>query len=363
MAERISSGEERLYLSLAGLYENFGYSRFRMRRFEEYSLYSDNLNFLKSRDIITFGGSDGRLLALKPDVTLSIVKNCKGLKERVRKVYYRESVYRTDRPGGQFREINQIGLECVGELDGYAGLEVLYLAGKSLAAVGGSYMMDISHMGALEGMAESFGMRAMPEEVIACVRSRNLHDMAAVCEACGMGAEAAAKLRRLLSAGGGNKNKLDALRALFPASAKCRSAADELEQLLAALGEDGCAFEVDFSLINDPAYYNGVIFQGYIENFPRAVLSGGRYDNLVKKFGAGSGGAGFALYPDELGLYFGGKKMYDADCLVLYEEGTSPRDVLGRVSGLAAEGKTAFAAPFVPEGKRFKETIKIRYHK
>lgn len=160
-----TSGEELLYLNLKALYEGFGYARFQMRRFEEYSLYADNLNFLKSRDIITFGGRDGRLLALKPDVTLSIVKNCKGAKERVRKVYYRESVYRTDRPGGQFREINQIGLECVGELDFYAGLEVLYLAAESLKAVGGGYVMDISHMGALEGIAESCGMASLPEEV------------------------------------------------------------------------------------------------------------------------------------------------------------------------------------------------------
>lgn len=72
------SEEERLYSTLKGLYESFGYSRFQMRKFEEYSLYSENLNFLRSRDIITFAGKDGRLLALKPDVTLSIVKNCTG---------------------------------------------------------------------------------------------------------------------------------------------------------------------------------------------------------------------------------------------------------------------------------------------
>lgn len=72
------SEEERLYSTLKGLYESFGYSRFQMRKFEEYSLYSENLNFLRSRDIITFAGKDGRLLALKPDVTLSIVKTVRA---------------------------------------------------------------------------------------------------------------------------------------------------------------------------------------------------------------------------------------------------------------------------------------------
>lgn len=354
------SREERLYLSLKGLYESFGYSRFQMRRFEEYSLYSENLNFLRSRDIITFGGRDGRLLALKPDVTLSIVKNFKGSNERVRKAYYRESVYRPDRPGGQFREISQIGLEYVGEPDGYAMLEVLSLAARSLKAVGGGYVMDISHMGALEGIAESCGMAALPEEVMSCIRARNLHDMKNVCLACGMGEDVAGKLRTLLSAAGSNEKKLTALRSLFPASGKCLNAAEELGSLLNSLGEEGAAFEVDFSLLNDPAYYNGVIFQGYIQKFPRAVLSGGRYDNLVKKLGAGSGGAGFALCPDELDYYFGEKSGYDGDCLVLYAKGCDSALVLKKVDELAAEGKRVTALPFIPEGKRYKEIIKLQ---
>lgn len=359
MNNPVLNGEERLYLNLKSLYESFGYTRFQMRRFEEYSLYADNLNFLKSRDIITFGGRDGRLLALKPDVTLSIVKNCKGSREPFRKVYYRESVYRPDRPGGQFREINQIGLEVVGALDDYAGLEVLCLAAESLKMVGGGYVMDVSHMGALEGIAESCGKGALPEEVMACVRSRNLHDMKNVCISCGMGEDAAGKLRTLLSANGSNAKKLTLLRSLFPASEKCLQAADELEELLSALGDDAAAFEVDFSLLNDPAYYNGVIFQGYIDKFPRAVLSGGRYDNLVKKFGAGSGGAGFALYLDELDYYFKTGNEYDADCLVLYSDGTSSAEVLNTVKRLAAGGKRTLAAETVPEGKRFKEIIKL----
>ena len=207
MTELNLSEEERLYFSLKGLFESYGYSRFQMRRFEEYSLYLENLNFLKSRDIITFGGRDGRLLALKPDVTLSIVKNCKGSEEKQRKVYYRESVYRPDRPGGQFREISQIGLEYIGDVDSYAQLEVLSLASESLAAIGGGYVMDVSHMGALEGIANSCGMESLPDEVFGCMRARNLHDLKEVCISCGMGEDAAGKLRTLLSAGGSNKKK------------------------------------------------------------------------------------------------------------------------------------------------------------
>ena len=346
------SAEERLYLELKGLYEGFGYSPFRMRRFEEYSLYADNLNFLRSRDVITFGSRDGRLLALKPDVTLSIVKNCAG-EDGLKKAYHRESVYR---PGsdGQFREINQIGLECVGDADGYAELEVLSLAAESLKAIGDDCAMDVSHMGALSAMARAFGREVLPGAVLRCIRARNLHDLPAACRACGMeGAEE--KLAPLFGCTGGNGEKLALLNDLFGCGGVCR----ELERALRALEGAGVRVQADFSLVNDAAYYNGVVFQGYVASYPRAVLSGGRYDNLVKKFGAGRGGIGFALYPDELDFYLGSKKQFDADVLVLYAPEAAPEDVLSFVCRLRGAGESVFAAASVPENLRFKRVIKF----
>ena len=354
------SEEERLYMYLKGLFESFGYTRFMMRRFEEYSLYAENLNFLQSKDIITFGDRSGRLLALKPDVTLSIVRNCKGMKDRLRKLYYRESVYRPYSPGGQFREIGQIGLELVGDVDAYCQLEALALAAESLKAVGGKGVMEISHMGALGGIAQSCGMDALPEAVMDCVRSRNLHDMKSACLSSGISEEVAEGLRSVIGAGGSNTQKIDTLRKSFGGSPQCMAAADELERVLSELEKCGKGgFEVDFSLVNDPDYYNGVIFQGYTERSPRAVLSGGRYDNLVNKFGAGKSGIGFALYPDELAYYSGSQSDYDADVLLLYEEGQDGAAVYAEVEKLVKQGLSVRAATEPPAGMKFCRTVKI----
>jgi ATP phosphoribosyltransferase regulatory subunit len=57
---------------------------------------------------------------------------------------------------------------------------------------------------------------------------------------------------------------------------------------------------LDFSIVNDISYYSGIIFQGYIEGIPEKVLSGGRYDKLLRKFGNRSGAVGFAVYLDLL---------------------------------------------------------------
>ena len=92
--ENILKNDEKAIYNLRSLYRRFGYSRFKMSKFEEYDLYVRNKDFLISDGIITFTDTNGRLLALKPDVTLSIIKNAKDIKGQVEKLYYNENVYR-----------------------------------------------------------------------------------------------------------------------------------------------------------------------------------------------------------------------------------------------------------------------------
>ena len=87
------SKEDSLTYELSMLYKQWGYKEYRMAKFEEYSFYSDNRDFLSSKGILAFNNSDGRLMALKPDITLSIVKNAK-LSGSLTKLYYNESVFK-----------------------------------------------------------------------------------------------------------------------------------------------------------------------------------------------------------------------------------------------------------------------------
>ena len=144
--------EERAVFALRELYRSFGYIPYKMSRFEEYDLYVRNKDFLVSDQIITFSGSQGRLLALKPDVTLSIVKNAPDEPGVVQKVYYNENVYR------DYREIMQAGLECVGDLSDYEIAEVALLAVKSLQLLGQDCVLDLSHMGLISAVLDSCGL-------------------------------------------------------------------------------------------------------------------------------------------------------------------------------------------------------------
>ena len=86
--------DERAIFALRELYGKYGYSQYKMSKFEEYDLYVRNKNFLISDNIITFTDTNGKLMALKPDVTLSIIKNSKDEADQLQKVYYNENVYR-----------------------------------------------------------------------------------------------------------------------------------------------------------------------------------------------------------------------------------------------------------------------------
>ena len=100
----LRSGEQIMY-RLRGLYERYGYRRFKMSKFEEYDLYVRNKDFLVSDRMITFTDARGILMALKPDVTLSIIKNTRAEEAGPRKVYYNESVYRSGQGEETFQEI------------------------------------------------------------------------------------------------------------------------------------------------------------------------------------------------------------------------------------------------------------------
>ena len=92
--QTILRNEEKAVFALRQLYFSYGYRQFKMSKFEEYDLYSKNKDFLVSEGVISFTDTDGKLLALKPDVTLSIINNAKELPGQVDKLYYNENVYR-----------------------------------------------------------------------------------------------------------------------------------------------------------------------------------------------------------------------------------------------------------------------------
>ena len=304
--EMLLKKEERVSFSLRALFEQYGYRKFKMSKFEEYDFYAENRSFLHSEAILTFTGLDGKLLALKPDVTLSIVKNTKGSRDTAERVYYNENVYRARKGAGEYKEIMQVGLEYIGEVDAYATLEVLLLAQKSLKAISDAYILDVSHMGFVAGLMEEVALPyAQQDRILDCISEKNIHGIRAVCKENGVAADLTERLEGLASLYGSLEETLPQANIL-----RCLKIGGNEEKV-----------NLDFSIVNDMDYYTGIIFQGFINGVPSSILSGGRYDNLLRKLGKDADAIGFAVYLDLLERFDSKEKEYDVDTLLLYEEG------------------------------------------
>ena len=322
-AKMLLKKEEQVIFSLRALFEQYGYKKFKMSKFEEYDFYADNRSFLSSETILTFTGLDGKLLALKPDVTLSIVKNTKGSRETAERVYYNENVYRARKGAGEYKEIMQVGLEYIGEVDEYATLEVLLLAQKSLKAISEQYIMDLSHMGFVAGLMEEVNLPyAQQKAVLSCISEKNAHGIRNICKEVGLADGMIDRLEALASLYGGLEATLEKAKSLC-CNEKMEQAVAELEGILRCLkiGGNEKNVNLDFSIVNDMDYYTGVIFQGFINGVPSGILSGGRYDNLLQKMGKNADAIGFAVYLDLLERFESAEKEYDVDTLLLYEDG------------------------------------------
>lgn len=332
--------DERTSLALRRLYGQHGYRQYKVSKFEEYDLYARNKRFLVSDSVLTFTDTDGRLMALKPDVTLSIIKNAKDGDACLQKLCYHETVYR---PGGSgtFREIQQAGLECLGRLDLYTVCEVLMLAVRSLETISDHCVLNLTHLGLLETVLDGLTAdEAVRAAILRCMARKSRHELAQACAEGGVSDEGTRRLLELTELHGQFETVLPRLRA-FPGVEPYVRELEAMADLLADWGVAG-RVALDFSLTGDLDYYSGVVFQGYVDGAPGRVLSGGRYDKLMERLGKHSGAIGFAVYLDQLER-LGKPAARTVDALLLYDEDEDPRQVLQAVKLLRSNGKTVRA--------------------
>ena len=361
MLESSLRPDERAGLLLRELYHRHGYQPYRMSKFEPYDLYAKNKSFLVSEHILTFTDTDGRLMALKPDVTLSIIKNIQPDPRTLEKVYYSENVYRTSPASMGYREIMQTGLECVGALDLPAMGEAVALAAESLALLSGEYLLDLGHAGLVSGLlSDQKGLEdSARAALLAELGRKNAPALRALCAQSGLAHELSEKLCRLSRLYGPTGEVLPQLEELVSGQ-EARSALEELKGLCRILGRLGLLERVrlDFSIVNDMRYYNGIIFRGYLPGLASGVLAGGQYDNLLRRMGKTGQAIGFAVYLDQLERLEEGSE-YDVDTLLLYGPEDDPAAVSERARALMAEGQTVRMERAVPQRLRCREVVRF----
>ena len=350
------SWEDATERALSELYGSYGYRRYHMGKLESYDLYMENGGFLTGGQVITFPDGKGRLTALKPDVTMSIVKSTLP-EDQVRKLYYAESVFRIMPGSGECRELKQMGLESIGPGDLTQQAEVVLLAMKSLHAVSGDYVVTLGHMGLVCAVLEQAALPISRAQAIDLLRRKSMPELERLVREAPVSAQPA--LRALMDVSHPAGEALGLLSRL-ELTGEAAEALEELKAVYTLLrdGGHGEHLRIDFSTVGDTDYYNGVVFHGFVRGAAGTVLSGGRYDRLMRRFGKSQCALGFAVYLNELSGLFRDQEQTDADVLLLCPEGMAA-EALDTARRLRESGQRVLLSPAVPRDARVSRVLEL----
>jgi ATP phosphoribosyltransferase regulatory subunit len=353
--------DERMTLALRGLYERYGYKKFRMNRFEAYDFYAEYRDFLNNGQVLTFSGLDGRLMALRPDVTLSIAKKIKAESPDTERLYYTEPVYRPARYASEYRETYQVGIEYIcGEMP-YAGVELVLLAVQSLRLISRDAVLDLSHTGFIGGLLAGLPVDEPVRRAIrSCIEAKNTHELSGIAPA-NLAEADIERLQAVARLSGPFPEAFDRAAALA-SNRQMAAAVEELGVLANALSALGQAesLRLDFSITSDAKYYSGLMLRGYIDGVPGAVLSGGRYDPLLTRMGKpGVSAMGFAIYFDELARFLSEEADTAVEAVVRYAPEADPAAVARAVQACAARGERVWAGTALPEGLTWTRLVEV----
>ena len=132
----------------------------------------------------------------------------------------------------------------------------------------------------------------------------------------------------------------------------------ELDTLLKAFGLS--RIHLDFSVVDDIEYYNGIVFTGFIEGLSSSVLSGGKYDRLVSRMDRSGGAVGFAVYFNTLEPLWFTENEFDFDVvLVCPSEEDLPLAIREADRHIAA-GETVRIQCSEPKGFTFRTRYTVR---
>jgi ATP phosphoribosyltransferase regulatory subunit len=247
----------------------------------------------------------GQVLALRSDMTIPIARlvatRFDGEPGPLR-LCYLSHAYRAVTPQrGQQREFLQAGLELIGAEAPAGTVEVIEVLCAALDASDlPRARIGLGDAGIYRGLLESMG--ADPEGAGAVLAALERHDFVEL-EACVDRLGVSGASRRTLTALPqlrGGPEVLD--RAVELGGKDVQQATQRLRDVAAGVAEKGLADRLifDLGLVRDLGYYTGAIFEVYDPALGHVIGAGGRYDDLIGRFGQGRPACGFALFVERL---------------------------------------------------------------
>jgi len=291
--------------AVMSVFDGWGYEEIAAPAVDYYALFERGMGHEEARRSFRFTDTDGRLLALRPDVTSAVARAAATLFAQVPRplrLCYAASVFR-QRPRSHAewkRQVRQLGCELIGSGGDEADLEVLLIAAEVLERLGLGYRVTVNHAGVFNGLAAQLSLdEAAREDARSLVDTRDAAGLQTFFASRGGdgGTRPAAPLARELARLSGKREVLEEALTLAAAEGRVGDSLRALErtwQVIEAIGLTE-SFEVDLGDVSGLDYYTGLVFKIYVEGAGARVGGGGRYDELTANFGAREPAVGFVL--------------------------------------------------------------------
>ncbi|MES9685327.1 hypothetical protein CN514_14940 [Bacillus sp. AFS001701] len=267
-----------------------GYFPFQPALFEKYEQFTckKNPSLTKEQLVIVMNGYQ-QLLLLRPDITTAMIKELLpniNANDKV-KLFYQSTNYRSSKK--TVNEISQFGIEILGNLSTSSEREIIELACNYLNE--SKFILEIGHTGFLEGLLDETNLDNNERvELKKLLYSKDFDGAMQFVKENTKSVAANEVFIKLFSLHG-KMDQLINLDSKLILNLKMKNAVNTLLNYIQVSQN----IYFDLSMINELAYYDGIIFKGYYPNLPTAVLSGGRYDPLTEEYGRKIGAIGFSI--------------------------------------------------------------------
>lgn len=286
------------------VFTNGGFKKVITPGIEFYDVFSMPCSGISQEDMYKSTDNKGRLIVVRPDSTLPIARMVSSrLKNSIMPVrlYYKQAVYRNHPTlTGRRNEFMQMGVELLGVKGKRADLEILTTAIKSIMSVADDFRIEIGHAEVFNSLINELDIDdTYKEKIRVSIEGKNysaLNNLLDKLDNC----NTVSAIRSLPSLFGGEETFEKAKT--ICADTKAIPALEYLHEIYKNLSMLGLGDKliIDLGLVQRNDYYTGVVFSGYISGIGDAVISGGRYDELLSEFDAPMGAAGFAIDTDAI---------------------------------------------------------------
>ncbi len=309
--------------------KQYGYQAIETPTFEYFDVFSREVGTTASKELYKFFDRDGNTLVMRPDFTPSIARSAaKYYSDEdmpIRFGYMGNTFINHLSHQGKLREVTQLGAELIGDDSVNADAEIVALMIRCLKTSGlKEFQVSIGHLDFFKGLLEAANLDEEVElqlrELISVKNHFGIEELLSKYDVSKDIKECLSKLPELF----GSAEMLQEVKKM-PLNERSMKAVNRLEAIYEAIKvygeEDYITF--DLGIVSKYNYYTGVIFKAYTYGVGEAIISGGRYDTLLKHFGKDAPAIGCVLLVNQLLAALSRQKIEIETCndnvLMIYE--------------------------------------------